>query len=296
MEDFFIGEVATRLLPSGSKKVVFSLDDDSADEVLAELTAYSLFQEREVIVVRQAQRIAGQARKELLTYANNPNPDKCLLLVIEEYQASKGLQKALARSIPIVDTRAPFPDKLRSWANYYAKRQGFVIQPEALDLLTELVGDTAGHVVSELEKIFTQLQEGDAVTKELVAANVGPDKAYQLWHLQEAVAQRETKRSLKITVSLLEYGTNPTQIISALAGLFSQLLFIQTGTTADGVYTGLNKAVTSQLKVMPDIYTAGETTRILRKLLAADVSLKSSNVERNQVLIALVADICRSGA
>jgi len=235
----------------------------------------------------------GIARQELLTYIENPNPEKCLLLVLEDHQPSKGLQKSLAKSIPVVDTRPPFPDTLRSWAGYYAKLKGFVLLPEALDLLIDTVGDSAGHVVSELDKIFAQLGEGDKVTRELVEAQVSPDRSYQLWHLQDAVARRQTDQSLRICVSLIEYGTTPTRIVGALSTLFCQLLFIQTGTSRERSYTGLNKPVTARLRPMNKLYTHQETAQILRKLLAADVSLKSTSVKPDQVLISLVAGICR---
>ena len=293
LEDFFIGEVAKHFLPAGSRKQVFSLDDDRAEQVLAELNAYGLFQDRQLLVVRQVQHIKGAAREELLTYIGNPNPDRCLLLVMEDYQPTKGLQKSLAKSISAVDTRPPFPDTLRSLANYYAKRKGFVLRSDALELLIDLIGDSAGHVMSELDKLFSSLEKGEAVTRELVAAQVCPDKSFQLWHLQEAMARRETDQSLKITVSLIEYGTKSTRIIGALVTLFCQLLFIQTGTNMERGYTGLNKLVTTQMRPMRRLYTPGETTRILRKLLAADVSLKSTSIAPDQMLITLVAGICR---
>ena len=97
LEDFLIGEVTGRFLSSGSRKQVFSLDDDQVEKVLAELAAYDLFQEHQVMVVRQVQRLTGNAREELLTYVKAPNPDKCLLLVLEEYQPTKGLHHQLTR-------------------------------------------------------------------------------------------------------------------------------------------------------------------------------------------------------
>ncbi len=293
LEDFFIGEVAKHFLSGGSRKMLFTLYYDRAEQVLAELNAYGLFQDRQLLVVRQVQRIKGAVREELLTYIVNPNPDKCLLLVMEDYQPTKGLQKSLAKSIPVVDTRPPFPDKLRSLANYYAKQKGFVLRSDALELLIDLIGDSAGHVMSELDKLFTQLERGEAVPRELVEAQVCPDRSFQLWHLQEAVARRETDRSLRICVSLMEYGTQPTRIVGGLSTLFCQLLFIQTGTNMERGYTGLNKLVTKQLRPMRGLYTPSETTRILRKLRATDVSLKSTSVASDQMLIALVAGICR---
>ncbi|UCH63792.1 MAG: DNA polymerase III subunit delta [Fidelibacterota bacterium] len=293
LEDFFIGEVARHFLPPGSRKQVFALDDDRAEQVLAELNAYGLFQDRQLLVVHQIQRIKGTARDELIAYTGNPNPDKCLLLVMEEYQPTKGLQKSLAKSISVIDTRPPFPNTLRSLANYYAKQKGFILRSDALELLIDLIGDSAGHVMSELDKLFTQMEKGEAVTRELVEVQVCSDKSFQLWHLQESLARRETDRSLRICLSLLEYGTLPARIIGSLSTLFCQLLFIQTDTNMERGYTGLNKLVTTQLRPMRGLYTLDETTWILRKLQATDLSLKSTSVAADQMLIALVAGVCR---
>jgi len=111
--------------------------------------------------------------------------------------------------------------------------------------------------------------------------------------LQAAVACRVPDRSLRVCVSLMAYGTLPARIVGSLSTLFCQRLFIQTGTNMERGYTGLNKLVTKQLRPMRGLYTPDETTRILRKLRAADVSLKSTSVASDQMLIALVAGICR---
>ncbi len=293
LEDFYIDEITRNFLPTGVRKQVFSLDDDRADRVLAELNAYGLFQDRQLLVVRQAQRFTGSVRKELLGYIENPDPGKCLLLILEEYQASKGLHKGLAKLVPIVDTRPPLPGKLRWWIGYYAKLKNYRLHPDALNLLMDFAGDSAGHVISELDKIFIGLEKGSTVTRELVEAQVNPDRSYQLWHLQDAIARRETVQSLRICVSLMEYGSQPTRIISALSTLFCQLFFIQTGTSIERGYTGLNKPVTARLKAMKGLFSLQETTQILKKLLASDVYLKSTNVKPEQLLIALVAGICR---
>ena len=57
-EDFFIDEAGKRYLPAEGNRVIYSLDDDSADTVLAELNAYSLFEGRQMIVA------VGRVHKE----------------------------------------------------------------------------------------------------------------------------------------------------------------------------------------------------------------------------------------
>jgi len=293
LEDYFFNAVVTGFLPPGSRKQTYSLDDDKADVVLAELSAYGLFQERQVLVVRQSQRVSGAARDELLSYVAKPMAEKCLLLVLEDYQPSKGLHKRLARELVVIDTRPPFPDQLRTWAGDYARGQGYALSSEALDLLLEYAGDSVGHIVSELGKVFTVLDKGATVDAETIQFQVGADRAHQMWHLQQAVARRESPQALAILVALLEHGTQPTQIVNGIAALFCQLLYIQSRTTVERTYTGLNKVVTGELGQMARRYPAGSTAQVLRLLLATDVTLKSTSVDTRGVLIALVAAVCR---
>ncbi|MEE9466034.1 MAG: DNA polymerase III subunit delta [Candidatus Neomarinimicrobiota bacterium] len=293
LEDYFISAVVTGFLPPGSRKQTYSLDDDKIDAVLAELSAYGLFQERQMLVVRQAQRVSGSPRDELLGYVAKPMAEKCLLLVLEDFQPSKGLHKRLARELVVIDTRPPFPDQLRVWAGDYARGKGYTLSSEALDLLLEYAGDSVGHIVSELGKVFTVLDKGATVDVETIQSLVGADRIHQLWHLQQAVARRESAQALAILVSLLEHGTQPSQIINGIAALFCQLLYIQSRTTAERVYTGLNKVVTGELGRMAQRYPAGVTARVLRMLLATDLTLKSTSVDTHGVLIALVSAVCR---
>ena len=232
LEDYFISQVTQRYLSAGDRKQIYSLDDDKAEAVLAELGAYGLFQSRQVLVVRQAQRVSGKARDELLAYVRAPAADKCLLLVLEDFQPGKGLHKRLAKELVVVDTRPPFPDQMRTWAVDYARRNDHRLDPEALDILLEYAGDSVGHVVSELDKLFIALDEGAAVDSGTVEAQVGADRRHQLWHLQQALARRDSPRSLAILVSLLRHGVRPSPVISGIAALFSQLFYVQSHTTA----------------------------------------------------------------
>ncbi len=296
LEDHFISQVVLRYLPADGRKQIYSLEDDKAEEVLAELGAYGLFQSKQLLVVRQAQRVSGKVRDELLAYVGAPAEDKCLLLVLEDYLPGKGLHKRIARELTVIDTRPPFPDQIRTWAVDYARRNGHQLDPEALDILMEYVGDSVGHVVSELDKLFIAIDEGAAVDPGTVEAQVGADRRHQLWHLQQALARRDSPRSLAILVSLLRHGARPSPIISAVAAVFNQLLYLQSQTSAPKVYTGLNKVVSAEIGPMAGRYAPGDTARVLRALLAADVTLKSMAVDTEAVLIVLITAICKGKA
>ena len=293
LEDYLIQECVRQFLPEGEKKIVFSLDDDKADKLLAELVSIGMFQQRSVIVVRQVGRAAGKAREELMEYVLKPSEDKCLILILPDWQPGKGVHKKLVKSIPVVDTRPPFPDKIKAWARYFAKTKGYLIEDDALEYLLEICGDTVGHVVSELGKIFSQYDTGSIIDLPMIIDQTVAARTYQLWQFQAAVAERNNQLGLRILVSLLEHGTTGVQIVSSLANLFCQLLYLQSRTNSQGIYTGLNKLVSSKLGTMARRYSPRETKLILRQLLATDTTIKSTNLEVGTLLVPLLVGICK---
>ena len=117
LQDFFIHELATYFLGDSGTKKHISLDDDQQDQVLADLSAFSLFSERELLVVRQIRKLSVTARKELVDYLKNPNGDTCLVLIAEDYDDRNSLQKLLKTHTLFVDVRVPFPSKMKNWIN-----------------------------------------------------------------------------------------------------------------------------------------------------------------------------------
>lgn len=291
LEDAFVQSVCERFMPSEAKKIIFAMDDDRGEDLMAELSAYSLFQTKQVLLVRQPQQLSGKVREELIKYVGMPNHEKCLILVLEDHTPGKGLHKAL-KGVTVIDTRPPFPDQIRSWVNDFAKDKGHPIPADALDMVITLAGDSVGHAVSELNKICSQLDEGDTITIELVRELIGSGRMYHTWHLQEALAQRKTSQAVKVLVSLMDFGANPVQLVNAMATLFMQLLFMQSRTIDSSAWTGLNKVVTKQLDRMRALYRPQETARILQVLLAADISIKSSG-ESTGLMIPLVVSITK---
>ena len=67
LQDFFIQELTTYFLGDSGTKKHISLDDDKQDQLLADLSAFSLFSERKLLVVRQIKKLSLNARKSWWT-------------------------------------------------------------------------------------------------------------------------------------------------------------------------------------------------------------------------------------
>ena len=81
LQDFFVNELKTYFLKKSGIKKNISLDDDRQEKLLADLSAVSLFSERELLVVRQIDKITSNSCDELIDYLNNPQSDKCIVFI-----------------------------------------------------------------------------------------------------------------------------------------------------------------------------------------------------------------------
>ena len=292
IEEALVQALAGHHLPPGEKKMIFSLDDDRPEAFIGQLGSLSLFGGHQLIVVRQIQRLSGKLRDELTAYVKKPDSGTTLVLMMEEYKATLALFKAVQSAGGLVDARPPFPSQLRRFATAHARSLGHEILPEALDLLMDMAGDSMGHLASELDKTSLFVSEKEPISFQVLSQIVAAGRTYPMWMFQEAVADGDKERSLKMLSALLNQGINGTQIVGALAALFTQLFYLQSRTSANGIYTGLGKLLTSKLEAMSRRYPPRETAGVLRKLLAVDLRMKSTSVRSDNLLIPLVINIC----
>ena len=94
MEDYFISELRTSFIREAGSKLHFSLDQDSPDLLLGELSSISLFEEKRIIIVREIKKLKSEVlRKELLQYLKSPNINTVLVLISEEYDMKNSFLK-----------------------------------------------------------------------------------------------------------------------------------------------------------------------------------------------------------
>jgi len=187
LQDFFIQELNTYFLGDSGTKKHISLDDDKQDQLLADLSAFSLFSERELLVVRQIKKLSLNARKELVDYLKNPNPDTCLVLISEDYDDRNALQKLLKSNTISVDVRVPFPSKMKEWVRFIVKSKKYKINDGTISNLIDLYGDSIAHVVNEIEKITLMVGMETVIDDNIIERELSAGREYHIWQLQDAI-------------------------------------------------------------------------------------------------------------
>ena len=283
LQKFFIDSVSLKFLNKEESVTYINLDDDKESLLLSELSSYSLFNQKKLIIVRRIKKISNNGRKELADYIKSPNTDYCLILISENHDFRNSLQKELEKISTSIDVRVPFDNKIREWVTYYIKNKKYDINSEIISDLVDKYGDSISHVINEIENLHLFGLNDSEYYKKL-------EKTYSLWQLQDAVGKKDISNSLTIGNSLLINGISLVQIVTNLSNVFFQLLYADNSNKFR--YTGLNKIIMNNLKLYNKKYTLQETENAIIVLRNYDIIFKSSSIKDSTILNIVVTKIC----
>ena len=93
LQNLFINHISSKFLEKNESITYINLDDDKESALLSELSSYSLFTEKKIIVTRRIKKLSKNGKKELFDYIKSPNDNYCLILISETYDFKNSLQK-----------------------------------------------------------------------------------------------------------------------------------------------------------------------------------------------------------
>ena len=285
LQKFFIDYISSKFLNKNESITYLNLDDDKESLLLSELSSYSLFNEKKVIIVRRIKKLSKNAKKELFDYIQSPNNYYCLILISEKYDFKNSFQKELEKICTTIDVRVPFENKIKEWVTYYVKTKKYKIDSTTINDLINKYGDSISHVINEIENLYL-FGIND------IGYHIKLEKTYFLWQLQDSIGKRHISDSLVIGNSLLDNGVSLIQIITNLSNLFFQLLYREKKSNSFK-YTGLNKIITKNINYYNKQYSSCEIKNAILILRNYDIICKSSSVKDSIILNIIITKLCR---
>ena len=154
---------------------------------------------------------AGDAAP-LAAYMKDPTPGVTLVFEAirfdfegEDKRRQDRVRKFYASIAEVVELRRFADYEARQEAEVLARRAGFRIEPEALDLLVEALGADVARIAVEIEKLAL-FAAGRAVTVDDIAALVPDARSSTIFALVNALGRRDRARSLEILDTLAREG------------------------------------------------------------------------------------------
>lgn len=229
-EEFLLEETLDMLVNAALSpdERAFNLDvvragDLDVQDIIARALSFPMMAGRRVVVVREAERLAGDRSGELMArYVQNPTESTTLVMVAAKVDFRKKPFSTIGRT-GAVEFKRLREYQIPSWSSARAKSLGWDLSPEGAKLLAGYVGASLRDVHNELEKLFIYAGVPRPLTADDVAAVVGISKEYSIYELQRAVGNRDLPRAVHILERMLDMGEAPPFIIAMLTGYFMSL-------------------------------------------------------------------------
>jgi DNA polymerase-3 subunit delta len=241
-ESFFIDQVIDfaehHLLTEeekGFNQTVFYGRDTAWPDVVNACRRYPMFAERQVVIIKEAQDLKGIEKLE--AYVEKPLISTLLFIAYKNKKVDgrTKLAKLLKENAVFLSTKKMYESALPDWTSELIKSKGYTITKKALFLLIDHIGNDLNRISNEVDKLALNLKGSVNITEDEIEKYVGVSKEFNAYELQQAIAQRDLYKALRI---VQYFGSNPKAapielIFPTLYNYFSKVQVIYTLPTKD---------------------------------------------------------------
>lgn len=281
-------------------------------EIIDDARALSLFAAERLIWVANAEGALPRVRSDdedgsaaagdpspLAAYLKDPTPGATLVFEAarfdfegEEKRKQERVRKFYSAISDVVDLRRYSSHEAHTEAEALARRAGFRIEPEALDLLVESLGADMARIAVEIEKLA--LFAGNRVVTTDDVATLAPEaRATTIFALVNALGRRDRTRSLEILDTLTREGEYLPLALAFLSTQFRMALVareaglrspqqIQSHFTRSGVPMWGSRA--EQIHQTAGKFTTPQLERAMNLIFQADRGLRDARPDDRLVM------------
>ena len=264
-----------------SSATKFDGKDADLKSVRDELQTVSMFGDRRVVLVENADDFVSENRSALEKYLEKPSKKSLLVLDVGSFPKTTKLFKAVDKLGLLIECTELEGPELTRWIQATVKeRFGKQITRDAAMLLPELAGTHLGLLDQEIEKVAAYAGERPQLDSEDVRKVVGGWKAETTWVMLNAVRDGQLSFALSNLDKLLTAGEPPMKLLGGISFVFRKLA---TATELSRQGTPLSAAL-KQAGIFPRDIAAAESylrrigrpnaEQISRWLLETDLNLK----------------------
>lgn len=242
-----------------NQTILYGADVDDFAIVVNAAKRFPMMAEHQLIVVKEAQNIRGI--ENLSYYLQKPLMSTILVICYKNGTLkNKKILAGIEKIGLVYESKKLYENQLPAFINTYVAAKKLAIDPKAVSMLADFVGNDLSRLSGELDKLAISLPEGSMrITPESVERNVGVSKDFNNYELLNAIVTRNVSKAAQI-VQYFEQNpkNNPLVVtISVLFNFFSNLLlcFFAADRSENGLVKELN---------LRSVYQARDYTTAMR--------------------------------
>ncbi len=227
-------------------------------------------------------------------------PDSTILVLIESRITNNNplfrelADKAVVKTFPLLRDA-----ELRQWVQRHVTEEGGSLSPQAVDLLTKLVGSNLWIMTSEINKLVL-FTSGRRIEEEDVKAVVSYTQQTNVFAMVDAIVEFKVELAEQLLQQLLQRGVAPAYLLFMLSRQMQMIVrtreLKKQGKTRIEIQNKLG--LTSGFALGKTVeqasrYSLPRLKEVYHRLLEADLSIKTGKYDAELVLNILVAELCQ---
>jgi len=287
--DYIVKFIEKNAIPEAERsfnQVVIYGKDSNMGQIIGEARGFPMMAERKLVVVKEAQFLADfgkeDSQKLLINYITNPQPSTILVFGHKQKKLNgrTSLAKELKKLTVYVESKKIQDYKLPNWIQDYFNELEHDIDPRAVQLLSDSIGNNLEVISNEIDKMIINFKEPTKVTVNHISQFVGINKDYNNFELIRAIGYKDVIKANKISNY---FSQNPKAhpiipLFSLLYNYFARVAKIQTSPNAsDGELAGklgVPPFAIKEYRSAARNYNLGKIIDVFSYLKEADMRLK----------------------
>lgn len=289
--------------PTGGNIFVFDEDNVDSDKLKSSFFTISFLVKKKMVILERIGNFKKKISEEINNWFKKLDEDKNLILIIwdESIESKPSKNKSdLISQLKKTKYSYEFPllsdQKLKAWAEEEIEKKGGRINNEALDLLISHVGSDLWQMSQEISKLVS-FKNKETINKDDVKLLTKARLDENIFHLVDAVGNKDKKMALRLINEQIESGISPIYLVTMLIRQFKILL--QVKDVLENEKNSYN--IASEFSLHPFVikkavsqsqkYTLEELKKIYSQILDIDLKSKTTQLDPQVLLNLFVAKL-----
>lgn len=228
LSDYFLKNVIPEEEKSFNQLVLYG-KDTTVNDIMSQARQYPFMGDKMLIVIKEAQDLV-KTIEQFSAYFKSVQTSTVIVFCYKykTLDKRKELYKTLSKSeyADVLESNKLKEYQIESWVKTLVNNQNLDIEPKAVAMLVDFLGNDLSKINNEIEKLKIVLKENTLITADLVEENIGVSKEYNNFELINAIAHKNEAKAFGIAKYFaLNTKNNPFVVSSALLyNFFAKLL------------------------------------------------------------------------
>lgn len=183
----------------GFNQMVIYGRDTTIEDVVANAKRYPMMAERQVVIVKEAQELS-KTIDQLEKYAENPQPTTVLIFAYKykSLDKRKKVTKTLEKHGVVYESKKMYENQVGQWIKRVLQARDYNIEPKAMAMLVEFLGNDLSRIANELTKLEIILPKGSTITPNHIEENIGFSKDFNVFEFRKAIGEKNQFKAYQI--------------------------------------------------------------------------------------------------